>query len=63
MGITPEDDRLPQILLNPVNEGGSAGNSPNFERLKKEYYKYRTFDFITGYPNQKKLKFLELDKL
>lgn len=63
MGITPEDDKLPRILLNPVKEGGSAGNTPNFEKLKKAYYNYRTFDFITGYPNQEKLKFLELDNL
>ena len=63
MGITPEDDKLPQILLNPVNEGGSAGKTPNFEKLKKAYYNYRTFDLKTGYPNQEKLKFLGLDKL
>ncbi len=63
MGITPEDDKLPRILLNPVNEGGSAGNTPNFEKLKKAYYKYRTFDLKNGYPNQEKLKFLGLDNL
>ena len=63
MGITPEDDRLPQILLNPVKEGGSAGNTPNFDRLKKLYYNYRSFDIKTGYPNQDKLKFLGLSKL
>ncbi|MFW9999278.1 MAG: aldehyde ferredoxin oxidoreductase family protein [Candidatus Hermodarchaeota archaeon] len=63
MGITPEDDRLPQILLNPVKEGGSAGNTPNFEKLKKAYYNYRTFDLKTGYPNKEKLKFLGLNNL
>ena len=63
MGITPDDDRLPQILLNPVNEGGAAGKSPNFEKLKKAYYDYRTFDLITGYPNQEKLILLGLDNL
>jgi aldehyde:ferredoxin oxidoreductase len=63
MGITPEDDRLPQILLNPVKEGGSAGNTPNFEKLKKAYYNYRTFDFKTGYPNREKLEFLGLSEI
>ena len=63
MGITPDDDRLPQVLLNPVNEGGAAGNTPNFEKLKKAYYRYRTFDAITGYPNEEKLKLLGLDNL
>ncbi|MFX0039343.1 MAG: aldehyde ferredoxin oxidoreductase family protein [Promethearchaeota archaeon] len=63
MGISPNDDRLPQILLNPVNEGGTAGKSPNFAKLKNAYYKYRTFDIVTGYPDQKKLKTLGLDNL
>ncbi|MFX1377732.1 MAG: aldehyde ferredoxin oxidoreductase family protein [Promethearchaeota archaeon] len=61
MGITPEDDRLPQILLNPVNEGGAAGKTPDFSRLKKAYYEYRTFDMGTGYPTKKKLTSLGLD--
>jgi aldehyde:ferredoxin oxidoreductase len=63
MGITPKDDKLPKIVLNPVNEGGSAGKSPNFEKLKKAYYNYRTFDYTTGYPNQAKLKDLGLNNL
>ena len=54
---------LPKILLNPVNEGGAAGKSPNFKKLKKAYYNYRTFDLKTGYPNQKKLEFLGLNKI
>ncbi len=63
MGITPADDRLPKIVLNPVNEGGSAGKTPNFEQLKEAYYKYRTFDSKTGYPKQDKLEKLGLDNL
>jgi aldehyde:ferredoxin oxidoreductase len=63
MGISPKDDRLPQILLTPVNEGGSAGKTPNFEKLKKSYYTYRTFDLITGYPNQEKLRLLGLNNI
>ncbi len=63
MGITPADDRLPKIVLNPVNEGGSAGKTPNFEQLKEAYYKYRTFDSKTGYPKQDKLEKLGLNNL
>ena len=63
MGLTPEDDRLPKIVLNPVNEGGSAGKSPNFERIKKAYYQYRTFDMNTGYPSKEKLNTLKLENL
>ena len=63
MGLTPADDRLPKIIANPVNEGGSAGKTPNFQQLKDAYYKYRQFDKESGYPNQEKLKTLGLDDL
>ncbi|MFW9880411.1 MAG: aldehyde ferredoxin oxidoreductase C-terminal domain-containing protein, partial [Candidatus Thorarchaeota archaeon] len=61
MGITPEDDKLPKILLNPVNEGGSAGKTTDFDKLKEAYYTYRSFDLNTGYPSREKLKYLGLD--
>ncbi|TFF87481.1 MAG: hypothetical protein EU549_04655, partial [Promethearchaeota archaeon] len=60
MGLTPEEEKLPKILLEPVNEGGSAGKSPDFEKLKEEFYKYRTLDPETGYPSNEKLKELGL---
>ncbi|MFX1277312.1 MAG: aldehyde ferredoxin oxidoreductase family protein, partial [Promethearchaeota archaeon] len=63
MGIKAADDRLPEILLRPLPEGGAAGKSPNFEQLKEEYYKYRTFDLTTGRPSQQKLKSLSLDTI
>ncbi len=63
MGITPADDKLPQILLKPLKEGGSAGKSPNFQQLKEAYYKYRTFSLETGQPSQEKLKSIGLDNL
>ncbi|MFX1463885.1 MAG: aldehyde ferredoxin oxidoreductase family protein [Promethearchaeota archaeon] len=63
MGLTVADDRLPQILLKPLEDGGSAGKSPNFQQLKEAYYKYRTFDPETGMPSAEKLKSLGLDHL
>ena len=63
MGLTPADDRLPKIVLNPVNEGGSAGKTPNFQQLKTAYYEFRHFDKESGYPSQDKLKELGLDDL
>ena len=63
MGITPADDRIPQILLKPKDAGESAGKSPNFQQLKDAYYKFREFDSNTGYPSQEKLKILGLDNL
>ncbi len=63
MGLKPEDEQLPQILLEPLEEGGSAGKSPDFEKLKRLYYRFRDWDVETGYPSQDKLKELELDQL
>ncbi|MFW9772680.1 MAG: aldehyde ferredoxin oxidoreductase family protein [Candidatus Thorarchaeota archaeon] len=63
MGATPTDDKLPKIILKPLNEGGSAGKAPNFDKLKSVYYKYRTYDPNTGYPSREKLESLGLDKL
>ncbi|MFX1573263.1 MAG: aldehyde ferredoxin oxidoreductase family protein [Promethearchaeota archaeon] len=60
MGLTPADDRLPQILLRPFSNGGSAGKSPNFEKLKKLFYQYREWDLVTGKPSEKKLKTLNI---
>ena len=38
MGLTAENDKLPKILLRPFKEGGSAGKSPNFDKLKNIFY-------------------------
>ena len=63
MGLTLKDDRLPLILTKPFDSGGSAGKSPNFERLKKFFYKVRDWELDTGKPSNKKLKQLGLDSL
>ncbi|MFX1450301.1 MAG: aldehyde ferredoxin oxidoreductase C-terminal domain-containing protein, partial [Promethearchaeota archaeon] len=63
MGITPVDDRLPKILLEPKDSGDSAGKVPNFQTLKKGYYKFRTFDPDTGIPSDQKLKDLGLNNI
>ncbi|MFX1417745.1 MAG: aldehyde ferredoxin oxidoreductase family protein [Promethearchaeota archaeon] len=63
MGISPEDDRLPKILLDPLEGTESANKSPNFEQLKEEYYKYRQWDIETGKIPQENLKRLDLDEL
>jgi len=63
MGLTAAADKLPKLLLAPLEDGGAAGKTPNFEQLKKAYYKYRTFDLETGKPSEEKLKNLGLDNL
>jgi aldehyde:ferredoxin oxidoreductase len=63
MGLTSKDDKLPQILLRPFPDGGSAGKTPDFNKLKSLFYKYRNWDPITGKPNEKKLEYLGLHNL
>ncbi|MFW9773322.1 MAG: aldehyde ferredoxin oxidoreductase family protein [Candidatus Thorarchaeota archaeon] len=63
MGLNASEDRLPKILTNPFKEGGSAGKSPDFEKLKSLFYKYREWDPISGRPSIKKLSELDLDVL
>lgn len=63
MGLTLKDDRLPLILTKPFDSGGSAGKSPNFERLKKLFYKVRDWELDTGKPSKKRLEQLGLDNL
>jgi len=63
MGLTPKDDRLPQILTRPFSSGGSAGKTPDFRRLKELFYKYRDWNINTGKPSKAKLIYLGLDNL
>ncbi|MFX1480792.1 MAG: aldehyde ferredoxin oxidoreductase family protein, partial [Promethearchaeota archaeon] len=60
MGLTAKDDNLPNILLRPLSEGGSAGRTPNFKSLKNLFYKYRDWNPVTGKPSENKLESLHI---
>jgi aldehyde:ferredoxin oxidoreductase len=60
MGLTSNDDRLPQILLKPFTQGGSAGRTPNFKNLKEMFYELRDWNAISGKPSDTKLKELNI---
>jgi aldehyde:ferredoxin oxidoreductase len=60
-GIGRNDDRLPEILLQPIEEGGTMGNVPNVEKQLKEYYEYRNWDQETGKPKREKIEELGLE--
>ncbi|MFX0074815.1 MAG: aldehyde ferredoxin oxidoreductase family protein [Candidatus Hermodarchaeota archaeon] len=63
MGLMPKDDHLPNILTRPFDSGGSAGKTPDFEKLKNLFYKFRNWDPETGKPSKAKLKQLGLNSL
>lgn len=61
LGLTRDKDSLPDICLAPLNEGPTAGISPEMERMLKDYYKYRGWNWNTGWPYKEKLLELGLD--
>ena len=63
MGLKPEDDKLPAILLRKFDEGGSVGKSPDFNKLKRLFYSYRDWNTKTGFPSDNKVEYLGLRDL
>ncbi len=63
MGLTPEQEMLPELLLRIFKEGGAAGKSPDYDKLKRLFYKYRGWDMKTGKPGKEKLSYLGLSDL
>ena len=59
MGVTAEDDRLPNKILTALADGAAAGSVPDEELMKKEYYQIRGLD-NKGYPTLELLQKLGL---
>lgn len=60
LGLTREQDKIPKICLDPLEEGSSAGIVPDMDLMLKEYYAYRKWDWSTGRPSREKLEELGL---
>jgi aldehyde:ferredoxin oxidoreductase len=54
LGLDRSNDRLPSLLLVPM-DNGSEGHTPQMETLLKEYYATRDWDWETGRPSREKL--------
>ena len=50
LGLTKENDRLPELLLKPLKEGGSANISPDMPMLLAGAYAEYGWDAKTGLP-------------
>jgi aldehyde:ferredoxin oxidoreductase len=50
LGLTKADDRLPDLLLKPLKEGGAAGQVPDMPALLAGAYAEFGWDAETGYP-------------
>ena len=63
LGLTREHDRLPEICMRPLDEGTSAGVVPAMDKMLREYYEYRSWDWETGRPSKEKLLELGLNQV
>ncbi|TKJ28037.1 MAG: aldehyde ferredoxin oxidoreductase [Chloroflexi bacterium B3_Chlor] len=59
-GLKTEDEKLPGMLLKPLEEGGTGGYVPDVERLLTDYYEVRKWDRKSGKPTLEKLRELDL---
>jgi aldehyde:ferredoxin oxidoreductase len=61
MGVTRQDDTLPdRFLKEPMPDGAAKGQVVDLEPMLKEYYKERGLD-ENGQPKEERLKELGLD--
>ena len=63
LGLTREHDHLPKIAASALGEGASAGKVLDMQKMLKEYYEYRGWDWQTGKPFKEKLLSLGLERV
>lgn len=56
-------EKLPELLLRPLEEGGTEGHVPDFEPMLREYYQLRDWDWETGKPSRGKLEALGMSEI
>jgi len=61
LGLTRANDRLPKLVLQKFDDGGTEGYVPDTGRLLETFYKVRGWDPQTGMPLAQKLEELGLD--
>jgi len=60
LGITREDDRLPDHMKKVLTSGKTVDVSLDLEPNLKKYYELRDWDWDTGAPTKEKLKELNI---
>ena len=63
LGVSREDDRLPDITRKALKEGGTAGIEPDMDMMLKEFYAVSQWDWDTGKPKKEKLVELGLESV
>ena len=49
--------------MRPLDEGTSADRVPDMDKMLREYYEYRSWDWETGEPSKEKLLELGLNQV
>jgi aldehyde:ferredoxin oxidoreductase len=60
LGLRRENDRLPELLMKPLAEGGTEGFVPNLERMLEGAYAEYGWDLHNGMPGPEAMAGLEL---
>jgi len=63
LGVTPADDKLPDLVLQPLATGGTERHVPDVEALLRDYYQVRGWDPATGRPTPERLAALGLNNI
>jgi aldehyde:ferredoxin oxidoreductase len=56
-------EKLPELMMQPLAEGGTEGHVPDFESMLKDYYAHRDWDWATGRPSRAKLGALGMEDI
>jgi aldehyde:ferredoxin oxidoreductase len=57
------NEKLPELLLNPLADGGTEGHVVELEPMLREYYAARDWDWTTGKPSRAKLHALGMPEI
>ncbi len=62
LGISAEDDALPELIMRPIPDSGQEGHVPNMEKMLPEYYALRDWK-VSGKPSKKRLESLGMPEI
>jgi aldehyde:ferredoxin oxidoreductase len=63
LGVTPEDDKLPEIAMRSIVESGQEGHVPAMDKMLPEYYTMRDWNAASGKPSKARLEALGAGEL
>ena len=63
LGWNRAREKLPNLVMQPLAEGGTEGNVPDMEILLRDYYHHRGWDMRTGKPERQRLEALGMEDI